>query len=202
MIRSISLLAMLYFVQPWVLLACFWGCCWLMFSPVGPPSPAPHLALPLQKLSPSRGWDRTRTLSCWMSWGSCRASTLAALPSTVSTTPLLCSRLREEGERYQKLTQKEKFWRFLQPVAGTGVRRLTNVDDISSFLALMEKKSCKCKHVHTFEPSTYRYASTDVDSNALYDKIFDWGGERGVKFKILLLLRRLLNYGQPLVPCE
>jgi len=126
----------------------------------------------------------------------------AAVPSGLSTAPSPRSRLLREGARYQKLTQKEKFRKPLQPVAGTRVRRLTNADDISSFLSLLEKTSCKCKHVHTFEPNTYRYASTDVDSSALYDKIFNWGGEREVKFKILLLLQRLLNYRQPLVPRE
>lgn len=110
-----------------------------------------------------------------------------ALPSSVCI-PALRFRLPEEGAWYQNLTQKAKFWKLLQLVSGTMVRRLTNADDISSFLSLPEKTSCKCKHAHTFEPSMYRYASTDVDSNVLYDKIFNWGGERESKFKILLLL--------------
>lgn len=73
---------------------------------------------------------------------------------------------------------------------------------ISPFLSLLEKTSSECKHIHTFEPSTERYSSTDVDSNALYDKIVNWGGEREAKFKMLLLLQMILNYRQPLVPCE
>lgn len=178
MIQSISLLAMLHLVQPWVLLASVAGVCgWLTFIPVL----APQSWLPIQ-LCHCRSWahsrERTRTLSL--------LNVMRFLQSQSSQQP--CP---------QKNSESCCSW--LQELR---VRRLTNVDDISSFLSLLEKMSCKCKHIHTFEPSMYRYASTDVVSNVLYDKIFNWGGERKAKFKILLLLQKLLNYSQPLVPCE
>lgn len=105
----------------------------------GPPGPVPHPALPLRVLGPSRGQDSDFVLL------ECREVPAEpvlppALPSGVSTAPSLHSRPRGEGTRYQKLTQKEKFWKLLRPIAGTRVRRLTNAG-ISSFLSLLEKTS-------------------------------------------------------------
>lgn len=208
MMRSVSLLAMLHFACPCTISfspGCVGQCCrnWLL-AEIQPgrtarPSSPPHSAVAGIRSIQGAG------LGLWAYWMSDEVPAepvlLTALPSSVCI-PSLPFRLPREGAWYQNLTQKAKFWKLLQLVSGTRVRRLTNADDISSFLSLPEKMSCKCKHAHTFEPSMYRYASTDVDSNALYDKIFNWGGERESKFKILLLLQRLLNYRQPLIPCE
>lgn len=109
MIRSISLFSTLHFVQPRVLLANIAGvCCWLTFSPAGPPGPAPHPVLPSQGLGPSQGQDSDFVLP------ECREVPAEpvlppALPSGVSTAPSPRSRRLGEGARYQKLTQKEKF---------------------------------------------------------------------------------------------
>lgn len=62
-----------------------------------------------------------------------------ALPSSLCI-PSLQFHLPREGAWYQNLTQKAKFWKLLQLVSGARVRRLTNADDISSFLSLPEKK--------------------------------------------------------------
>lgn len=90
----------------------------------------------------------------------------------------------------------------LQLIAGTRGRRLTNVDDIFVFPFPSRRRNPANVNMYTPLNSLYRYASPDVDSNVLYDKIFNWGGEREAKFRICLLLQRLLNYRQPLVPCE
>lgn len=199
---------MLHFAHPGTIsLSPAGRCCWLVLpglAEVQPsrttrPSSPPHSAVTGIRSIHGAGLG---LCAYWMSYEVPAEPVLpTALPSSMCI-PSLPFCLAREGARSQNLTQKAKFWKLLQLVSGTRVRRLTNADDISSFLSLPEKMSCKCKHAHTFEPSMYRYASTDVDSSALYDKIFNWGGERESKFKILLLLQRLLNYRQPLVPCE
>lgn len=123
-----------------------WGLLLADVQPSRTPGLALHPALLSQGLGPSWGQDSDFVLV------ECQdvltePVLLAALPSGVWTAPSPCSWLLGEGVWYQKLTQKEKFSKLLQPIAVTRVRRLTNVDDISSLLSLLEKTSCKCKHV-------------------------------------------------------